>query len=334
MLGILSTFSKEFTVYELPVYGDLLSITAYDGQVYCLFGSDPDEPTIGHMLRVTLSNNLMHNLFKFTLPTGAQFVIGAPLLFLPQNQFWIVPLGTSLYTLNVYGARPSPIFGTFTYLWNPMVDQKPNLLIGYSKGVFYWIDFSQAVSYPLTGFACTGLPSVNTYFQKVYHLQDCNNELVMYTVDYYNTTSSSVPLDPGFSSAVSTQSTGMYVPWGCGMQCDLNTDCTNSSTCHTCRLGKCVSDGDCGAFCSSNTECFAGICVGDCEGGRCGRIGCSSSCRNFDDCAAQSTTCTICRLGHCVADGECDAYCLTPQDCYGGACVNNCVNNACTKPSN
>lgn len=39
----------------------------------------------------------------------------------------------------------------------------------------------------------------------------------------------------------------------------------------------------------------------------------------------------VCRLGKCVAEGECGSYCLTSLDCYGGACVNNCVNWRCTE---
>jgi hypothetical protein len=332
VVGILNTYSKMFAVQELPYYGSVLSITAYDGILYCFMGADPDAPTVSHFFQIRLADNQMHHLFTMHLPTGASYVVGAPLVFVPDSRYWIVSLGEELYKINQLGPVSTKITGAFTNLWSPMIAGKSNMLIGYNKGIFSWIDTMAQTTKALRMYGCVGIPSVNPDLQKIYHLQQCKaGTLTFYTTDFQNKTTSSVGVDPNLVNSISGQSTGQYTPYGCGMPCTLETDCVNSTSCNICRLGKCSSSGDCSAFCENAADCYAGICVGDCEAGRCGRSGCASSCRNHDDCKAQSRTCQICRLGKCVADGECDAYCLTPLDCYGGACVNNCENFACTK---
>jgi len=331
-VGILNTYSKMFSVQELPYYGSVLAITAYDGILYCFMGANPDAPAVGHVFQIRLSDYQMHDLIRVHLPAGASYVVGCHMVFDPANRYWVVSLGEYLYKINENGPVATTITGAWTNMWSPMISGKSNMLIGYHKGSFSWIDLAAQTSKVLRNFPCNGIPSVNTDLQKIYHLQNCKiGSLMFYTVDFQNKTASSVGVDPNLASSVSGQSTGQYTPYGCGMPCSVVTDCVNSTTCNICRLGKCSSSGDCGAFCDNGSDCYSGICVGDCEAGRCGRTGCASSCRNHDDCKAQSRTCQVCRLGKCVADGECDSYCLTPLDCYGGACVDSCVNFACTK---
>jgi len=208
--------------------------------------------------------------------------------------------------------------------------QNNELVIGYYMGAFSWVRPALNQTSLIKQFTCKkGLPSVDSVQLKIYHVEMCS-EPVIKTISFSNVTEASVTLDPALATSVSLQSGSLYTPYGCGATCGTHPDCGKSNSCGICRVGKCVASGECGAFCTGPLDCYAGVCVGDCEDGRCGKAGCGATCKNFDDCTS-SRTCKICRLGSCVADGECGSYCLTPLDCYGGECVNNCVNFQCTK---
>jgi len=155
-------------------------------------------------------------------------------------------------------------------------------------------------------------------------------KFTMSVVTFENLTKSSVEVDPLlFGIYGGLHSSATYVPFGCGVKCGVNTECQNFKTCSICRLGKCSAPGGCGDFCFANEECFSGVCVGNCEYNRCGRKGCAENCQNSDQCQTGSKTCQTCRLGRCVSSGECGSYCLTPVDCFGGACVAKCKNFQC-----
>eukprot|EP01127_Copromyxa_protea_P016589 TRINITY_DN4949_c0_g2_i1.p1 TRINITY_DN4949_c0_g2~~TRINITY_DN4949_c0_g2_i1.p1 ORF type:complete len:412 (+),score=62.74 TRINITY_DN4949_c0_g2_i1:7-1242(+) len=327
-LGLVDTFAKEFESLEMPAYGSLVSFTAYDGILYCLQGLDEDVPFIGHMVSLNLETNKFTHLFKFKLLPGTEFVVGAPFVFVPEEQAWLITLGGQVHQITKNGDKATGVFGNFTDMWRTSDGE----IVGYEKGKFSSLNLAQKVSKLITHLPCaSGVPALNPQSKKVYEIQNCTGELDVTTGDLSNSTQTNLALDPRLGDIKSAQVGGHYVPFKCGATCNTHPDCGNSTSCNTCRLGRCVSSGECGAFCVDGQDCFGGVCVGNCEEGRCGKAGCGADCQNHDECKRQSSSCQICRLGKCVADGECGSYCLTALDCYGGACINNCVNWRCTQ---
>jgi len=331
LAALVSVYDRRSVTVELPEYGSLISFTAYDGILYCLIGLDEDIPWVGHVVSVDLNTFKSTQLFKFKIPTTQKFKVGGPFLYNPATQDFYFMLTGSLTLLSASGVSSTPVIGGYTHLWNASPNSAGDKLIGYGNGLFRWITPQTNTTSDLKQFNCkTGLPSVDSVAQMIYHLEMCNpTSPEMKTVTFTNTSELKVPVDPALAKSVSMQSGGLYTPFGCGANCNVHTDCDKSVSCGTCRLGVCVSSGECGAFCTGPQDCFGGVCVGDCEENRCGRAGCGKSCQNHDECSA-SRTCKVCRLGSCVDDGECGSYCLTPLDCYGGACVGNCVDFTCT----
>jgi len=341
MLALINTFTKQTKVISLPLYGQLVALTTYDGIVYALLGLDEDLPTIGSIVGYDLNTGDSNRLSKFKINPNQSFIHGSTLTWLPHKQVWIFdllePMGnTSLYLVNTDPKAAVVIPTYFPGGWESTwfdVNTDNQTVIAYKSGQVALLDLGEFVMRTLYSYSCSGILTVDFQKQQFYHLSNCDSPLIEIYSWYYNKSQPPVDLDPQLEDINSLQSVGTYIPFLCGTPCDTHPDCALARTCNTCRLGRCsTSNGDCNAFCLTANDCFAGVCVFNCENNRCGKRGCGTKCTNHDDCVNNSQECTICRLGSCVSTGGCGAYCLTNLDCYEGDCVGVCSNWRCSTP--
>jgi len=331
LLALTNTFGKNTSTVNLPQYGKLLTFTAYDGVIYALIGADPDIPYLGHLVAMDITTRDSNRLAKVKIDPSKSFKLNAPISYFPQNQMWVTEIQDSAMLIITSSGNQSTIIetkveGGWDAYWTDV--NSNTSVVGYKKGLVACIDPFAGTVKNGRNFGCAGSLAVAFQYQEMYHLSNCG-KLVMETIDFNNQTSATVTLDSALASTASIHTAGSYIPYGCGRQCAVDTDCKDCKTCHTCRLGHCIADGQCNSFCIGNEDCYAGVCVGNCEYNRCGRKGCGLTCNNHDECIARSSECQTCRLGRCVSFGNCGSYCQTQQDCYGGSCTNNCRNWRC-----
>jgi len=338
MLLLVNTYTAEVRSVSLPIYGQLLAMTAYDGIVYVLLGLDDDLPTLGSIVAYDIATGESTRLSKFKILPESSFVVQTTLTWLPQMDVWLFEQmnGTGLYMYMVNAnptkatVYPIDVAGGFESTWFD-VSTDNSSVITYRGGAFQKLNLNTYRMSPLVKFDCTvGYGAVDFKKKQVYQLSNCDSPIISSFSWFYNKTLPPMDLDPALSDAVSIASVGTYIPYLCGAPCGTHPDCAGSNTCNTCRLGKCTASGDCNAFCQTGDDCYAGVCVGDCEENRCGKRGCGMKCENHEECEANSRTCQICRLGSCVDTGGCGAYCRTPLDCYAGDCAGNCQNWRCS----
>jgi len=339
LMALVNTFNKQVFTAKLPLYGLLCSLTAYDGIIYALLGLDEDVPNLGSLVGYQIANGDNNRLAKFKIDPSQSFVIGAPITWLPHKQAYLIELEEStgarnLYLLSITANSSILTFtgleGGYTSLWFDVTTDN-RTVIAYKGGAVYGLNLELNTVRVIYDFNCFGLLAVDFQKQTLYHLSNCDTLIIESYSWFYNTSGPIVDLDPQLENIANIQSVGTYIPFLCGAPCGTHPDCAQSKTCNTCRLGTCTTaTGDCNAFCMKPQDCFAGVCVGNCEFNRCGKRGCGMKCTNHDECIANSKTCQICRGGQCVDYGNCGAYCLTPMDCYEGACVGSCKNFQCS----
>eukprot|EP01095_Lingulamoeba_sp_RSL-Kostka_P001186 TRINITY_DN1167_c0_g1_i1.p1 TRINITY_DN1167_c0_g1~~TRINITY_DN1167_c0_g1_i1.p1 ORF type:complete len:247 (-),score=63.52 TRINITY_DN1167_c0_g1_i1:154-894(-) len=106
----------------------------------------------------------------------------------------------------------------------------------------------------------------------------------------------------------------------CGGFCTTSSDCSNS-TCPTCRLQKCVANGQCLSYCDDDSDCYSGSCS-QCVNNQC-KDKCGAACTTSSECP---DSCDSCINGICQAP-KCGATCFVNSDCAG---IGNC--SACFVP--
>jgi len=337
-LCFVNTLSKQVDVIHLPSYGSLLSITAYDGYVYALFGLDEDIPSVARIATINLETRVILTHARWKLADNKSLFVGTPFVFMPTLQaflFEVIPTAAASKVLMITVSNSTsnklsetPLQSGWSALWMDVA--RENLTVaGVRNGLLALIEPLSGKVTPIRKFSCIGFFTVDFKQHQVFDLSSCA-QLSIETVNWQNQTVSNLEVDPGLSTAVGIHTANAYSPYGCGAKCGVHPDCEKFTTCKTCRAGRCSDEGDCGSWCQSNGDCFAGVCAGNCDNGRCGKKGCATQCVNHDDCKGRSKTCTVCRLGRCSDGGECGNYCLSPTDCYGGSCQGKCQNWKCS----
>jgi len=276
------------------VCDQLSAVTSNLGTAYAL-ATNSGYSRGAQMTSIVLSSKKIVSLGIFYLPDDLYWDYDVPMTYIPhtksfitlayeqvgvnQYQYWVI--NATLLGNNGKWVVTQLCEGYWTNFWHlPTLDNVYRVFAFTYTNSLYSLTWENNTSIPdqkkLLELTCVGKPqflanaAIEFTNSTFYLLSPCPYDTTLFSIFLFNSSIRHQIINVDLSTVSLLQAVpSSPIPPVCGNSCQVHTDCSNSTTCHICRIGRCVSSGKCGDFCMGPQDCYVGDCVGMCNDNQC-----------------------------------------------------------------